>query len=114
MSCSSSFWAIGVAFAIVLILSGGTYLVFLRHCKELAIVEDREAEFLSEDTNDEIGANSYVREQYGKVFWGRQSDYPSAEIALTATRLRKSFWILTMVFVILIGIAAWVDTSFCP
>lgn len=113
MSCRviTSSW---IFFLCLLLVSGFfSYLVFMRFCKSVATLQGREAEYHSNDTNDDVGTNDFVREQYGKISNGTFDDIDNRGLVSLGWKIRRWFGVQIFVLVILIAFGIWIQSVGC-
>jgi hypothetical protein len=102
-----------VFLCILLLFAFFAHLMFLRFCRSIAAMQGRQAEYLSNESNDDVGTNDFVREQFEKISRGKFDDINDANLVSLAWEIRRRLGIQAVAVVALIASGIWIHSQGC-
>lgn len=88
------------------------HLIFIRFCKSVAELQGREAEYHSQASNDDVGTNNFVREQFERVANGK-FDEVDDELASLGWKIRRRLGAQVIALIVLIAFGVWIQSVGC-
>lgn len=85
----------------------------MRFCKAVAALQGREAEYLSNASNNDVGTNDFVREQFEKVTRGELDDIDDEELVSLGWRVRRGLGVQVIALIVLIAFGVWIQSVGC-
>lgn len=89
MSCSVITGSWVFFLCLLLVFAAFAHLVFLRFCQSVAAIQGREAEYRSNASNNDVGTNHFVREQFERVTHGEFEDLDDEELVSLGRKIRR-------------------------
>lgn len=113
MSCSviTSSWVFLLFF--LLVFAFFAHLSFMRFCKSIAAMQKRDTEYHSNKSNNDVGTNDFVREQFERISSGEFSDIDDEELVSLGWRIRRRLGVQVIALIILIAFGVWLKSVGC-
>lgn len=88
------------------------HLIFIRFCKSVAELQGREAEFRSNASNNDVGTNDFVREQFERVVHAKFDEIDDELVSL-GWKIRRRLAVQVIALIVLIAFGVWIQSVGC-
>lgn len=89
------------------------HLIFLRFCKSIAVLRGRESEYQSSATNNDVGTNKFVREQFERISHVKFDDIDNEDLIVLGLKIRRKVGLQIILLIVLIAFGVWIQSKGC-